>query len=132
MEESFASVSDLEARWRGLTAREQERAEVLLADASALIRDLAPTWDRVSVQSLKRIACAMVQRAMNSPVGFEGAPVASFQETTGPYAAQVSFANPTSDLYLTKPEKATLGIGGRAKAFSVTPATNQQGVGRVF
>lgn len=106
----FATVSDLEARWRGLSEAEQARAAVLLADASALIRDTVPGWGQVSEQTLRAICCAVVRRAMSVDVDLPDG-VSSFNETAGPFTQQMSFANPTGDLYLTRAEKARMGVG---------------------
>ena len=106
----FATVSDLEARWRGLSEAEQARATVLLADASALIRDTVPGWEQVSEQTLRAICCAVVRRAMSVDVDLPDG-VSSFNETAGPFSQQMSFANPTGDLYLTRAEKARMGVG---------------------
>lgn len=106
----FATVSDLESRWRGLSEAEQARAEVLLADASALIRDTVPKWGQVSDQTLRVICCAVVRRAMSVDVDLPDG-VSSFNETAGPFSQQMSFANPTGDLYLTRAEKARMGVG---------------------
>ena len=107
---SFATVSDLEARWRGLSEAEQARATVLLADASALIRDTVPKWGQVSDQTLRAICCAVVRRAMSVDVDLPDG-VSSFNETAGQFSHQMSFANPTGDLYLTRAEKARMGVG---------------------
>ena len=106
----FATVSDLEARWRGLSEAEQARAAVLLADASALIRDTVPEWGQVSEQTLRAICCAVVRRAMSVDVDLPDG-VSSFNETAGPFSQQMSFSNPTGDLYLTRAEKARMGVG---------------------
>ncbi|MDU1018173.1 MAG: Gp19/Gp15/Gp42 family protein [Clostridium perfringens] len=106
----FATVSDLEARWRGLSEAEQGRAAVLLGDASALIRDTIPGWGQVSNQTLLAICCAVVRRAMSVDVDLPDG-VSSFNETAGPFTQQMSFANPTGDLYLTRAEKARMGVG---------------------
>lgn len=106
----FATVSDLESRWRGLSEAEQARAEVLLADASALIRDTVPDWPQISDETSRAICCAVVRRAMSVDVGLPDG-VSSFNETAGPFSQQMSFANPTGDLYLTRAEKARMGVG---------------------
>lgn len=104
---SFATVADLEARWRGLSEAEASRAEVVLADASDLIRTLAPGWAGLPEETLRRIACQVAKRAMlASDVG----DVSSLQEQTGPFMTQVSYANPQGDLYLTRLEKMQLGV----------------------
>ncbi|MDO4413067.1 Gp19/Gp15/Gp42 family protein [Cutibacterium sp.] len=105
----FATVGDLEARWRGLSQAEQSRAAVLIDDASALIRDTVPGWEGVSEETLRAICCAVVRRAMGVGVDMP-AGISSVCETGGPFSQQVSFANPTGDLYLTRAEKARMGV----------------------
>lgn len=118
---SFATKSDLEARWRILTPSESSIAEVLLEDASIRIRALYATVDaRIAAETLdagipKQIVCSMVQRAMASN-GLNN--VNSVQETAGPFSQSVQYANPSGDLYLTKAEK-TLLRGSASGAFSI-------------
>lgn len=125
-ETSFATVEDLEARWRTLTAPEKTRAEALLEDASALVRDLAKGIDQrlaagsVSTATVRAIVCAVVKRAMQGPTDHDG--VTQVQQSAGPFSQGVSFANPTGDLYLTKVERSRLGGTGRkAFALNLTP-----------
>lgn len=59
---AYATVKDLEKRWRALTPEESDRAETLLEDASAIIGqyqrcDSDPDIFRI-------VACNMVRRAM--------------------------------------------------------------------
>lgn len=118
--ELFATVADLEARWRGLAEAEQRRAAVLLEDATSLIKDLVPSWQRAAPSSLRRVVCAMVRRAMAQPSGLEaGEAIASAQVSAGPFSQQLSYANPNADLYLTRAEKNSLGLGGKAKGYEV-------------
>lgn len=114
--EPFATVSDLVARWRPLDAVEAVQAEVLLGDASQLIRDERRDLTEVSPLTLKAVTCAVVKRAM--VVDDESIGVSSLQSTTGPFSDSRSFSNPMGDLYLTKAEKLRLG-GGRQRAFMV-------------
>ena len=92
----FACVSDLEDRWRPLTSDEQNRAEVLIDDASQLILDadlrgiFADAVDPASL-TLVRTVCAMVKRAMSAPVDL--APVSQMQETTGPLGVTATYSN---------------------------------------
>jgi len=109
---AFAEVSDLEARWRTLSATERSRATVLLDDASAIIRTEAKGIDaRIDSGDLdagvpKAIVCAMVKAAMSNDL--EG--VTQQSETKGPFTESFTFANPSGDLYLTKAQKRLLGI----------------------
>ncbi len=118
--DAFASVSDLEARWRPLAADEAERAEVLLMDATALISSMrglgdADGEDELAQANLTAVTCAVVRRAMDAGGGAYG--VSQMSETVGPFSSSVSFANPAGDLYLTKVERRLLGIGGMRVGF---------------
>lgn len=111
----FAEVSDLEARWKPLTPGEKTTAAVLLEDASQLIIDVCPRAANASENTLRRVTCSIVKRAMMAP------PIAgaeSVQQGGGGYQATVSFTNPSGDLYLSKSEKISLGYG-RKKAFMI-------------
>ena len=105
----FATVTDVEARWRTLTPEERARASVLIDDASDKITTTCQGWVDASEATLRRITCAMVKRAMSSPMGDDVGAVSSASETTGPFTQQFSFANPNGDLYLTASEKKDLG-----------------------
>lgn len=124
MTDVFATVSDLEARWRGLSEQEQVRAAVLLEDATDLIRASAPRWQHASAGTLRRICCAVVKRALQAEQGSaDGLPeprglVSSETHTTGPFSDQFSYANPEGDLFLRAAELRQLG-GRRSGAFEV-------------
>ncbi|MCI1984077.1 MAG: phage Gp19/Gp15/Gp42 family protein [Bifidobacteriaceae bacterium] len=114
---AFAQVSDLADRWHALTDAETTKAKVLLEDASQKLRDDYP--DAVAAASpmtLKRIVCAMVKRAMT--VGDDMAGISQHSETDGPFNASFTYSNPDGDLYLTKSEKKSLGVGVQ-KAFHI-------------
>lgn len=110
---AYATVSDLEARWRTLTPDEQTRATMLLEDAAVrLDAECAlsepPTEAELRVRLI--VSCEMVKRAMASPGGVG---VTSTQMGAGPYQETVQFTNPTGDLYLTKADRRLLGCGGQ-------------------
>lgn len=116
--EAFATLEDLEARWRGLSLDEQKRAKALLGDASAVIRSTVRDVSRVPADVLQLVTCSIVRRAMaNDQLGMGD--ISSQQMTAGPFSQQVSFANPSGSIYLTKAEKRLLGVGGRGRAFSI-------------
>ena len=119
----FATVTDLEARWRSLTPGEQGTAFVLLEDASQLIIDQCPRAAGASENTLRRVACSVVKRGMQTPpvVGAE-----SIQQGAGAYQASVNFSNPSGDLYLSKSEKLSLGCG-RQRAFTIDMIPSQSG-----
>ncbi|HAM15348.1 MAG TPA: hypothetical protein DCP91_05730 [Eggerthellaceae bacterium] len=112
---AYADVSDLEVRWRTLTADEQTRAEALLDDASAML-DAYVTVDETDEKQLnllKIVVCNMVERAMSTGDDMYG--VTQQSMTAVGFSQQFSYANPTGDLYITKTEKRMLGISGTGK-----------------
>lgn len=113
-EERFAQVRDLETRWRPLGEAEKLRAEALLADATALIKDSIRGWESSSEQSRKAVVCAMVKRAMLADI--DQAPLASQQTGAGPFQESFAYANPTGDLYLTSADRQRLTGSAGSKA----------------
>ncbi|SCQ72774.1 Hypothetical protein PFR_JS17-2_2045 [Propionibacterium freudenreichii] len=103
----FATVSDLESRWRSLSKDEHTRAEALLDDASGLIVDTCPRWEQASPATLRRVTCSVVRRAMAADDEDIGA--TSLMDVTGPFTTQRAYSSPAGDLFLTKAEKAALG-----------------------
>lgn len=106
--EAFASVADLEARWRALDSAESARAEALLLDAAAIVRAAmrrsgvaVDGSDEVQAANLVRVSCAMVQRAMAQGDGEQ-------QHAWGGNLV----LNPSGDLYLAKADRMALGLGG--------------------
>ena len=65
-----------------------------------------PAFDR----GYKAVACSVVSRAVNVPDCFAGA--TQYSQTAGAYNASVTFANPTSDLWLGKSDLKRLGLAG--------------------
>lgn len=108
---AFAEVSDIEARWRDLSADEEARAAVLIEDASAMLSSLV-TVDGTDEQAalLKMVTCNVVIRAMGSSES-DLFGVSQTSMTAGPYSQSFSYSNPSGDMYLTKQEKSLLGIG---------------------
>jgi hypothetical protein len=114
---AFATTEDLEKRWHTLTNAEKSKAEVLLDDASQKLRDDYPKQvEAASPLTLTRIVCQMVKRAMT--VGDEMAGISQHSETDGPFNDSFTYSNPDGDLYLTKAEKRSLGVGVQ-RAFHV-------------
>lgn len=114
----FATVADIEARWRPLTDDEKTTANALLDDAADLILSECPLTEEqqeAKQATLKRVSVAVVKRAMSSPVGIG---VESIQQGAGSYQGSVKFSNPAGDLYLTRAERRALGCG-RQKAFTI-------------
>lgn len=126
--EPFATVEQLEQRWRPLTQQEEEQAEALLLDATVLIMScgvVSDPDDEVQQAALEAVTCAMVRRAMqNDNLGFASG-VNSYMQTAGPYTEQVTLSNPNEDLFLTRQEKAMLGISA-TKIGAVRPAIHDR------
>jgi len=105
MAELFATTVDLAQRWRPLGESEEQRAGTLLTDASALIRARVPGIDtlidagELDPDVPRHIACAMVQRAMQTDLDTPSVTQAS--ESFAGFQYSNTFANPTGDLYLT-------------------------------
>jgi hypothetical protein len=72
-----ASIADIEARWRPLTAQEIVNANAFLGDAWALLTNRRPTLEvdmsaeAVSPENVVRVVCAMVLRVLKNPDGYE-------------------------------------------------------------
>lgn len=107
---AFAEVSDVEARWRTLSATEEIQAGILLEDASAMLSRLVQVDESDAEQAgLLKVVCAnMVVRRMAS----SAAPIGTDQSsiTAGPYSQTYRFAAPSGDMYITKAERRLLGI----------------------
>lgn len=120
--EDFATVAQLEKRWRPLTDAEKVRASVLLGDATQqVLIEATGIVERIEAGKLdpsvpERVVCDMARRAMLA--GVDQPAFTNFQETAGPFSQSGTFANPTGDLYLTKTEKRLLGAN-RQRAFSI-------------
>lgn len=108
---AYATVSDIESRWRALNEAEQSRASVLIDDASAMLTALVnvDSDDQEQAQLLKQVCCSMVIRAMSATEA-DAFGASQMSMTAGPYSQSWSYSNPTGDMYLTKLEKRLLGI----------------------
>lgn len=116
---AYATITDLQNRWRSLTSDEAARALILLDDAALRIDaecppSVQPTAQEITARMI--VSCDMVKRAMVSPGGIG---VQSVQQSAGPYSETTQYTNPTGDLYLTKADRRLLGCGVQ-KAFTVS------------
>lgn len=122
----LATHADLESRWHPLTDAERAQADMLLADASEIIRNrLAPypqtadpAWWTAHRRGLTAAACQMVRTAMELQVAGNPTGVAQTTETTGPFSTSYSWASPDGYLRFTTDMLRSLGLGGQA-AFSI-------------
>ena len=100
------------------TPPDPERVSALLSDAcDMLLSAYEGRWGcyvegahQAFDRGYKAVACAVVSRAVNVPDCFAGA--TQYSQTAGAYNASVTFANPTSDLWLGKSDLKRLGLAG--------------------
>lgn len=115
--DAFATSADLASRWHDLGDGEKDRANTLLCDASAMLAaemgrcgvEIDET-DEAQAQLLCLVCCSMVRRYMSSETF---ADVKSTSLTAGPYSQQLTYANPTGNMYVTADERRLLGIPKR-------------------
>lgn len=108
---NYATISDIESRWRTLSTDERTRATALISDASAMLDavvDVDPS-DQEQAALLKVACCNMVIRAMTA-TAMDTFGVSQASVTAGPYTQSYSYSNPSGDMYLTKFEKRMLGV----------------------
>lgn len=125
----FATVADLEERWRPLTDTERPVAEVTLGDVTAyLMAQLGRAGvsvdpaDPVQARNLTSVTCAVARRCLSQPFSGDesGGQYSSSTVTAGVFSQTYQYANPTGDMYLTAGERRLLGIG-RMRVGSVAP-----------
>lgn len=130
----FATVAQLEAFWRVLTASEQTRATALLQLASDRLRTLAgdaganldtrSMTDPAFKAVVNWVVMEAVKRAMISPS--DQPSVESAQITAGPYSENYKYTNPTGDMFFRKSELAAIGIGGKQSLNSISLKTTRE------
>nr|DAP54875.1 MAG TPA: hypothetical protein [Caudoviricetes sp.] len=138
MREPFATTAELQEYWRVLDASEISRATTLLKLASDRLRMLAlragidldakvkAEPNGVYASTLKFAVMDAVKRAMQAPADVP--PINAYQQTAGPYSENISYANPTGDLYFKKSELALLGISGGQSLNSLSTTPNNKGL----
>lgn len=116
---AFATLEDLEARWRPLSEAEQSRARTLLDDAAVYLSSLVPSLCGKE-DALRIVSCSMVQRAMASS---SGDAFGADKLTIGAdiYSQTLSYSGTMGGMYLTASEKRLLGVGSSYMA-SLRPA----------
>lgn len=110
---AYATIGELESRWRPLSEDEAARASVLLDDAAVYLSALMGNRNGDGCcrsEALGIVSCSMVQRVMSADTDVFG--VSQTSMTAGPYSQSFSFSNPSGDFYLTGFEKQLLGLGG--------------------
>lgn len=105
---AYATVSDVEARWRPLSQGEAARASFLLEDAATII-DAYATVDSSMADAAMVVSCNMVIRAMSASEA-DTFGVSQSSMTAGPYTQSWTYSNPSGDMYLTKAERKMLKV----------------------
>lgn len=109
--EPFATQGDYEERYGADS--DPERVMTLLSDATAFVAAqpgfLLRDGDDLQKANLVRVTCAVVNRSLSAG---RWAGLSSVSQGAGGQTASASVYNPSGDFYLTKAEKAALGIGG--------------------
>lgn len=119
MPKTYATVDEYAARYG--EPSDSARLAQCLADASRLIDAVLEQHGKepheVDRSKLMQVCRSVAHRAMGegttAPAG-----VSQYTMSATPYSETFTFANPNSDAYLTKNEKALLGIG-RSRLASV-------------
>lgn len=100
---AYATVKDLESRWRPLTPSEYDRANVLLEDAAAILG----RYDYGNDDLLRIVSCNMVRRAMTTDGDAFGLDGQTFPSEG--WASDLS----SGDLYITAQERRSLSRNAR-------------------
>lgn len=110
---AFATVEDLEARWRTLTDEEKTLAATLLDDAAVKLSPWVIEDDELQAAKLKVVSCDMVKRAMKAAESdLEG--IEELSATMGPFGRTTRFTEQVGELYVKKQEKDLLRGGSCA------------------
>lgn len=126
--QSLVTVPELEAFWRPLTEPEKTRAQSLLLMASNRLRGMAERIginldDKVNASEIYKsnvqyVIMEAVKRAISTPI--DQAPVNSEQITAGPYSQNLTFTNPSGDLWFKKSDLAEIGLSGSQSLNSIS------------
>lgn len=117
MATSFATIDDLAALWRPLTASEQERAAVLLETVSSELRVKAlrcgkhldvMAMDEDYKNVLVSVVCDVVARTLMSSTDSE--PMTQFSQSVGGYSVSGTYLNAGGGVFIKKSELSRLGL----------------------
>jgi hypothetical protein len=118
MANSFATVDDLAALWRPLTAEETTRAEALLPVISDALREHArragKDLDEMAAASaayanvVKLVTVNVLSRTLLTSTS--GDLISQASQTAGPYTVSSTYANPTRDVLIYQNDLKELGL----------------------
>ena len=118
---AYATIGDIESRWRVLSTDEAARAAALLEDAATII----DAYGTPNEDAARVVSCNMVIRAMSAS-SLDTFGVTQSSMTAGPYTQSWTYSNPSGDMYLTKTERKMLGFAG-GYIGSIEPAIHRCG-----
>lgn len=106
---AFATLDDLRDRLSPEDLRVVDaapaRAQVLLEDASDLIRHRCAGWEGAPESVRAAVVCRVVARALRQrPAGVAG-DASQVTQTTGPFTMSTSWSTPSGDLFLTRQDR---------------------------
>lgn len=111
---ALATYDDLLARWTASTTPTEEQAEAALLDASvfvlAYLGGLYDAGNLTDVQegALTLVTCSVAIRSLSATASGAGYGVTQYSQTASSFTEQLTYSNPTGDLYLTSAEKKML------------------------
>lgn len=115
---TYATVSDVEAGFRDLTADEESICEALLEEAAVII----DAYNINATDDAKRVvSCRMVRRAIGDGEGSQALPIGATQGSiaAGGYSQSWTISGgSTGELYLGRIEKRLLGVGNSIGSYS--------------
>lgn len=119
---AFATLDDLRDRLSPEDLRVVDaapaRAQVLLEDASDLIRHRCAGWEGAPEPVRAAVVCRVVARALRQrPAGVAG-DASQVTQTTGPFTMSTSWSTPSGDLFLTRQDRDDIN-GATASFFGV-------------
>lgn len=129
--DAYATVAELSAFWRTVTADETARVESLLALSSNRLRAKATeagfnmdekfNADAVYASNVKFVVLESVKRAMQTDQNVP--PVDTYQQTAGPYSTNYKYTNPAGDLFFKDKELDEIGLIAGQEIGMIAPAT---------
>ena len=133
---AFATVDDLTALWRKMTAEEQSRAAALLDLVSDSLRmeadKVGKNLDKMVAASAafaavaKSVTVDVVARTLMTSTDQE--PISQMSQTTGPFSASATYLVPGGGLFIKRSELARLGLRrqrvGAVDIYGITERTN--------
>ncbi len=117
MATAYASIEDLTALWRPMSAEEQQRGELYLKIVSAELRtrakgvgkDLdAMAQDEDYAQVLRSVVCDIAARVLMTSTDQE--PMSQMSQSAGGYSLSGTFLVPGGGLFIKKSELSRLGL----------------------